>query len=80
MLVVMPFRHSWYVHACFDELCWRDGAGKVRFAGQHATEGRHRDRVWPALSRYKRARLRRRYRRQPPRQMRMTKAIERATS
>jgi len=51
----------------------------VCFAGQYATEGRHRDRVWPALSRYKRARLQRKYRRQPPRQWRATKAIERAS-
>ena len=74
-----PFRYRWYAHACFDELCWRDEAGKVCFAGQHATAGRHRDRIWPALSRYKRAPLRRRQRWQGPRQRRATKAIEQAS-
>jgi hypothetical protein len=42
--------------ATFDEFVWRDGAGRVHFASQRLLPiaRRHRDRVWPALSRYKR--------------------------
>jgi hypothetical protein len=46
-------------HTAFDEFVWRDGAGRRHFAGQSPTiKRRHRDRVWPALSRYKRTRAR----------------------
>ena len=44
--------------ATFDPFIWRDGAGRVRFYGQRSTTGRHRERVWPALTRYKRRRRR----------------------
>jgi hypothetical protein len=49
---------SFYLdHATFDEFVWRDGARRRHFAGQSPTiKGRHSDRVWPALSRYKRMR------------------------
>jgi hypothetical protein len=50
---------SWHWHrerAVFDEFVRRDHVGRVHFEGQHSTTGRHRDRVWPALSRYKRHR------------------------
>jgi hypothetical protein len=40
-------------HACFGEFVWRNAAGRAHFEGQHPTKGRHRERVWPALSRYK---------------------------
>jgi hypothetical protein len=54
-----PFRYN-HVHASFDEFIWRDWDGRVRFEGQRPTEAkRHRERVWPAPSRYKRARLKR---------------------
>jgi hypothetical protein len=48
------------VRATFDEFVWRDGAGRVHFASQQQLPiaRRHRDRVWPALSRYKRPRAR----------------------
>ena len=42
--------------ATFDPFVWCDGAGMVRFYGQRSTTGRHRERVWPALTRYKRHR------------------------
>jgi hypothetical protein len=45
--------------ATFDPLIWRDAAGRVHFTGQGPTTGRHRERVWPALSLYKRSRHRR---------------------
>jgi hypothetical protein len=47
-------------HVTFDEFVWRDGAGRVHFASQRQLPiaKRHRDRVWPALSRYKRPRAR----------------------
>jgi hypothetical protein len=47
-------------HATFDPFVWRDTDGRVHFEGQHPTKGRHRDRVWPALSRYKDQRRRKR--------------------
>jgi hypothetical protein len=42
--------------ARFDGFVWRDVDGRVHFVGQwrSPTARRHRDRVWPALSRYKR--------------------------
>ena len=44
-------------HAAFDQFVWRDDAGRGHFSGQSPTiKRRHRDRVWPALSRYKRRR------------------------
>lgn len=46
------FRGSVY-HAGFDELILHKVDGTSRFRGQRSTKGRHRDRVWPALSRYK---------------------------
>ena len=43
--------------ACFKPFIDRDSADKVHFNGCHRpSTGRHRDRVWPALSRYKRLR------------------------
>jgi hypothetical protein len=42
--------------ATFDPFLWRDAAGRANFIGQRPTTGRHRDRVWPALSRSKRHR------------------------
>ena len=42
--------------ATFAPFVWRDAGGRVRFHGQRSTTGQHRDRVWPALSRYKRHR------------------------
>jgi hypothetical protein len=42
--------------ATFDPFVCRDAAGLVQFGDQRSTTGRHRDRVWPALSRYKRHR------------------------
>jgi hypothetical protein len=46
--------------ARFDEFVWRDVDGRVHFVGRwrSPTARRHRDRVWPALSRYKRPRAR----------------------
>jgi hypothetical protein len=44
--------------ADFDEFVWRDHNGKVHFQDQHPSgKTRHRQRVWPALSRYKRVRM-----------------------
>jgi hypothetical protein len=48
----------------FDEFVWRDSKGAVWFAGsgwdkpKDPKVKRHHDRVWPALSRYKRERWR----------------------
>ena len=43
--------------AQFDPFVVRDGNGKVLLKSrQHSRKERHRDRVWPALSRYKRFR------------------------
>lgn len=43
--------------AMFEPFVIRDGRGKVFFrARPPSAAGRHRDRVWPALSRYKRNR------------------------
>jgi hypothetical protein len=54
-----PFRFN-HTHASFDEFVERDRDGRACFEGQRPTESkRHRERVWPALSRYKRIRLRR---------------------
>jgi hypothetical protein len=53
------FRYSIY-HATFDEFLSRDDDGRTHFDGQHPTKDRHRDRVWPALSRYKHQHRRRR--------------------
>lgn len=40
--------------AGFEPFVRRDGTGKVHFNGRgRPSTGRHRDRVWPALSRYK---------------------------
>jgi hypothetical protein len=52
----------WHWHmerAEFDEFLWRDHAGRAHFHHQCSTKGRHRDRVWPALSHYKRVRHKR---------------------
>jgi hypothetical protein len=46
------FNHSVY-HATFDEFVSRDAYGRAHFEGQRPTKGHYRDRVWPALSRYK---------------------------
>jgi hypothetical protein len=41
--------------ARFDSFVGRDGMGTACFKGRYRlSAGRHRDRVWPALSRYKR--------------------------
>jgi hypothetical protein len=45
--------------AVFDQFCWRDATGKVHFM-PCPTKGRLRDCVWPALSRYKRVRTKKR--------------------
>jgi hypothetical protein len=46
------FKYSVY-HAVFDEFVRREHNGRAHFTDQRSTKGRHRDRVWPALSRYK---------------------------
>jgi hypothetical protein len=62
-------------HAMFDQFVWRDAAGRVRFEGRiPATGKRHRDRVWPALSRYKRYRRKKRW--SAHRHARMNRAID----
>jgi hypothetical protein len=67
-----------YCKAEFDEFSWRDAAGIVLFAGRSPTSGRHRDRVWAALSRYKRVRRPKRRLRTPSRVARVSRAIKRA--
>jgi hypothetical protein len=47
------FKYDGHLHATFDEFVSRDHNGRAHFEGQHPTQGRHRERVWPALSRYK---------------------------
>lgn len=48
--------------ASFDPFVWHDLDGRVHFEGQIPAKGkRHRDRVWPALSRYKRYRRKKRW-------------------
>jgi hypothetical protein len=60
-----PFRFN-DAHAAFDEFIWRDHDGRARFEGQRPTEPkRHRERIWPALSRYRRTRRKRRLRFHP---------------
>jgi len=61
----------------FDELVWRDATGRVHFRGQTPTKGRHRERVWPALSRYKRCRDKALW--LSPRHARMNRSIEAAS-
>jgi len=62
-----------------DQFCWRDATGSVRFAGQRPTSGRHRDRVWPALSRYKRVRTKKREWRTSHRAERFSRALNAAS-
>jgi hypothetical protein len=64
-------------HAEFDPFAWRDAAGRVHFEGQRPTEGRHRERVWPALSRYRRIRHKARW--CSPQHARMNRSIEAAS-
>jgi hypothetical protein len=41
----------------FSPFVLRDGGGKVHFSGRHRSSARrHRERIWPALSRYKKTR------------------------
>ena len=65
-------------HATFDPFVGRDAAGLVQFGDQRPTTGRHRDRVWPALSRYNK-RHRHKARRCSPRHARTTRSIEAAS-
>jgi hypothetical protein len=66
-----------HVSACFDEFLQRY-QGQARFEGRRPTQGRHRDRVWPALSRYKRRRRRYREPGYSHRAARVSRLIERA--
>lgn len=68
--------------ARFDPFVWHDDTGNARFSGrQQPTKGRHRDRVWPALSRYKRVRRKTGSwcdRAGPATWMKMTRSIDKA--
>jgi hypothetical protein len=66
-------------HACFDEFVSRDAASRAHFEGQRPTKGRHRERVWPALSRYKDQRRLKKERWRPHRFARQNRALERAS-
>ncbi len=68
--------------AQFDPFIIRDGKGKVRFKNcHHSCQGQHRDRVWPALSRYKQFRQRTKLWRQrssPLSAIRVNRSIDKA--
>jgi hypothetical protein len=72
------FNHGVY-HACFDEFVSRDAAGRTHFEGQRPTKGRHRERVWPVLSRYKDQRQRKKEPLDPHRFARQDRLLERAS-
>jgi hypothetical protein len=66
-------------HACFDEFVRHEADGRTHFEGQRPTKGRHRERVWPALSRYKNRQRKHKRSWNPHRFARENRALEHAS-